>query len=73
LDDGVVIGQEAVGEESLLEVEPDAFDRIDLGRIGRQRHDEIARAVPASLVEHHGGVLVVADRRGEAVEEYTSA
>ena len=76
VDDGVVIGVQTVGEEALLEVEPDALDRIELGRVGRQRHerdtvrhDERVRCVPAGLIEHHHRVLVVSNRGCEAIEE----
>lgn len=65
-----------MGEEALLEVEPYALDRVELGRVGRQRYQrdvgrysKSARAVPAGLIEHHRNVLVITDRRGEAIEE----
>ena len=76
LDDGLVVGVQAVGEEALLEVEPHALDRVELGRVGRQRlqrdvvgYAQIARAVPAGAIEHHDHVVVFADGGGEAVEE----
>ena len=63
-------------EEALLQVEPHALDRVELGRVGRQgherdlaRHPERARAVPAGLIEHHDHVLVGGDCRREAIEE----
>ena len=75
-DDGLVVGVQAVGEEALLEVEPHALDRVELGRVGRQRlqrdvvgYAQIARAVPAGAIEHHDHVVVFADGGGEAVEE----
>ena len=65
-----------MGQEALLEVEPDALDGVELGRVGRQRHErdvvghgEIVRAVPSGLVEHHGDVLVIGDCGGETIEE----
>lgn len=65
-----------VGEEALLEVEPDALDGIELGRIGRQRHErevgrhtERTRVMPTGLVEDHDRVFVLADCRSEVVEE----
>jgi hypothetical protein len=66
-----------MGEEALLEVEPHALDRVQFGRVGRQRHrrDVVGNAqraggVPAGLIEHHRDVLVIADGRSEAVEEH---
>lgn len=66
-----------MGEEALFEVEPHALDGVQLGRVGRQRHqrDVVGNAqgtgtVPAGLVEQHGDVLVIADGRSEAVEEH---
>ena len=66
-----------MGEEALLEVEPHALDRVQLGRVGRQRHQRDigwhgagALVVPAGLIEHHRDVLVIADGRSEAVEEH---
>jgi hypothetical protein len=66
-----------MGEEALFEVEPHALDRVQLGRVGRQRHQRYvvgsaqrAGAVPAGLIEHHRDVLVIADGGSEAVEEH---
>ena len=63
-------------EEALLQVEPYALDRVQLRRVGRQRHErdvvrhnERARAMPAGLVEHQGDVLIFRDRLCEAIEE----
>jgi hypothetical protein len=65
-----------VGQEALFQVQPDALDRIEFGRVGRQRDQrdvagnaQRARAVPARLIEYHGHVLVLADGRREAVQE----
>ena len=73
----VVVGEQPMGEEALLEVEPHALDRVQLGRVGRQRHQrdvvgnaQRAGGVPAGLIEHHRDVLVIADGRSEAVEEH---
>jgi hypothetical protein len=66
-----------MGEGALFEVEPHSLDRVQLGRVGRQRHqrDVVGNAqgtgaVPAGLIEHHRDVLVIADGRSEAVEEH---
>ena len=66
-----------MGEEPLFEVEPQSLDRVQLGRVGRQRHQcdvvgnaQRAGTVPAGLIEHHRDVLVIADGRSEAVEEH---
>jgi hypothetical protein len=66
-----------MGQKALFEVEPHALDRVQLGRVGRQRHqrDVVGNAqrtgtVPAGLIEHHRDVLIIADGRGETVEEH---
>ena len=66
-----------MGEEALFEVEPHALDRVQLGRVGRQRHQrdvvgnaQRAGGVPAGSIEHHRDVLVIADGRGKAFEEH---
>lgn len=65
-----------MGEEALLEVKPDAFDRVQFGRVGRQvdeadvgRDGEPAGDVPAGLVEHQNGMDPCGQARGEGVEE----
>ncbi len=65
-----------MGEEALFEVEPHALDRVQLGRVGRQRqqrdvvgHRQVVSDVPSGLIGEHGHVLVVGDRGGEAIEE----
>ena len=63
-------------EEALLEIKPDALDRIQFGRVGRQRNErdvgrncKRVRAMPARLIEHHHGMLILSKRLGKAVEE----
>ena len=65
-----------MGEEALFEVEPHALDRVQLGRVGRQRHerdvvwrDEGTRAMPAGPIEHHDDVLIGGDGCREAIEK----
>ena len=65
-----------MGEEAFLEMEPYSLYRVQLGRVGRQRHQrnvdrhsKSACAVPAGLIEHHRDMLVVGKRRGKSVEE----
>ena len=67
-------------QEALLEIEPDALDRIELGPIGRQRHErdilghtQRLAAVPSRAVENERDVLVVSDRLGEGVEKHLHA
>ena len=76
LDDGVVVVEEAVGEMPLAQIQPQPFDGIELGRVGRQWHQgnvvghaQGVGAVPAGLIEHHHGVLVFGEAGGEAVEK----
>jgi hypothetical protein len=71
---------EAQRKEALFQIEPHAFDRIELGAIGRQRHQrDVARhierlaAVPTGPVYNKRDVLVLCDRRGESVEEHLHA
>src|SRR5205814_2368659 len=61
--DDVVIGlEDAVGEPVVADELPDVFDRVELGRLRRQRHKgdivgdvELGRKVPAGLTaEQHG-------------------
>ncbi len=66
IDDRLVVVEQAVREVALLEVEPDALDRVELGRVGRQRHEdhvvgdaELLRPMPARLVGVHDGDLVL--------------
>ena len=63
-------------EEALLEIQPDALDRVQFGRVGGQRnqcdvgrYDEGSRAMPARLIKDHHGVFVMSDRFRELVEE----
>ena len=65
-----------MGEEALFEVVPHPLDRVELGRVGRQRHERDAcrhpqrtRTMPSGLVEDQDDVLVLADRCGELIEE----
>ena len=61
----------------MLEIEPDALDRIELGTIGRLRHErdilghtQLGAAVPSSAVENERDVLVRSDHLGERVEKH---
>ena len=65
-----------MGEEALLKIEPEALDRVQLGRVGWQRnqrdvgrHGKLVRAMPARLVEDHDRMLVLSDGFREVVEE----
>ena len=61
---------------SFAQVEPDPLDRVQLRRVGRQRHErdagrdrECSRAVPAGPALNHDGLLVRGERFGEAIQE----
>jgi len=76
----IVVIVKAQRKEALFQIEPHAFDRIELGAIGRQRnqrdvarHKERLAAVPAGPVYNKRDVLVLSDRRGEGVEEHLHA
>ena len=76
IDDGVVVGPEAMGEKAFLQVEPEALDSVQLWRVGRQEcggdvlgHDQVARAVPAGAVHNQQGVRAGGDLAAELVEE----
>ena len=65
-----------MGEEAFLEIEPDALDRVQFGRIGWQRdqgdvgrNGEGVGPMPTRLIEDHRHVLVPSDGFREAVEE----
>ena len=54
-----------MGKVSLAQVKPEPLDRVELRRVGRQRHqgeivgdDQGAGAMPARLVEHEHGMSV---------------
>ncbi len=76
VDDGVVIVEQPVRKEALAQIQPDALDRVQLGRVRWQRHQrdvagDLQRtgAVPSGLVQHHHGVLVSPALGGEALQE----
>jgi hypothetical protein len=76
IDDGVVVIEQAEREETLLEIEPQALDRIEFGAAGRQRqqrdvvgHRQVVGDVPSGLIGEHGHVLVIRDRLREPIEE----
>jgi hypothetical protein len=76
VDDGVLIRERAQAQEALSEMEPKAFDRIELGAGGRRRDQgDVVRdlkgvgATPAGLVERHDGALVFRRGFGELGEE----
>ena len=62
--DEVVVGfEDAVREPVVAHELPDVFDRVELGAFRRQRqygdvgrHDELARQVPAGLIDQEHGV-----------------
>lgn len=72
LDDLVVVVEDPVAEVALAQVEPDAPDRVQPGRAGRQRdecdvpwHLEVVRVVPAGAIENEGGMPVLRPGGGE--------
>ena len=72
----IVVVEQPQRQEALLQVKPDALDRIEFGRVCRQRHqpDGVGHAksfaaVPAGTIEHDGDVLVISDRPGEGFEK----
>jgi hypothetical protein len=76
VDDLGIAGKDAVSEVAVLEVEPEPFDWVELGRIGRQedqgdvgRDDEAARDMPSRLVHQYDGVGAGRDGLGEFGEE----
>ncbi|MFO7856484.1 MAG: hypothetical protein R6V44_14960 [Paracoccaceae bacterium] len=76
VDDGVEVGEDAQAEEALAQPELDALHEVELRRTGRRPDERDVRrdaqglgAVPARAVEDHDGVLVLADRPGDGVEE----
>ena len=68
---------QSMRQEALSQVEPDALDRVQLGRVGRQlhqgdvvRHLQGASDVPAGTVEHQHRVDVRRELPGEATQEH---
>ena len=76
VDDGVVVIEQPEREEALAQIQPDALDRVQVGHVGRQRHQrdvagdpQRTGAMPSGLVQHHHGVLAVLALGGEAFQE----
>jgi hypothetical protein len=76
IEDSVVVWKDAQREEAFAQVEPDAVDRVEFGRIGRQRHEadgaghpQRLGAVPAGLVDNEHGVDVGREPVSRAVAE----
>ena len=71
--DDVVVGLEhAVGERVVADELPDVFDRVELGRLRRQRHQgdivgdvELGRKVPAGLIEQQNSMGSRRHRSGD--------
>ena len=71
--DDVVIGlEDAVGEPVVADELPDVFDRVELGRLRRQRHQgdivgdvELGRKVPAGLIEQQNSMGSRRHRSGD--------
>src|SRR5690606_39824846 len=73
---GLVVVEQAQRKEALLQVEPDALDGVELGRVRRQRHEGDARwhteglaAVPPRAVQHQRDVLVIGNGLCERIEK----
>jgi hypothetical protein len=67
-------------EEALTHIEPDPLDRVELGRVGRQRqqrdivrHGEPVRDVPAGLIQDEHGVGIGLELPGEVLQEHSHA
>ena len=63
-------------EEAFLEIEPDALHRVQFGRVGWQRNErdvgwnrKRVSAMPARLIKHHHGMVILGKHLGKAVEE----
>ena len=63
LKDVVVGPEDTIGEPVVAHELPDIFDRVEFGRLGRQRHQgdvvgdvELVGKVPAGLIEQQNGV-----------------
>ena len=75
VEDVVAGAEDAVGEPVLPHELPDVFDRVELGRLGRQRQQgdvvgdvELVGHVPAGLIEHDQGVGAWLDGERDLVE-----
>lgn len=76
IDNGGVAVEQAVREEAFAQVEPDPLDGVQLGCVGGERHEsdiaghtEVARTVPARLVQDEDGVHIGSEGGREAIEE----
>lgn len=76
VDDRFLILEHTKAQEALSEIEPEPFDRIEFGAVGRQRDQgdvvwdlEGIGAMPAGLVDDHDGMLVFGQGLGELGEE----
>ena len=76
IDDCLGVIEHAKRKESFSQVEPDALDRVEFGRIGRELHEgDVGRQViardlmPARAVHDHDGMGVLGQLVGEMVEE----
>jgi hypothetical protein len=63
LEDVLVGAEDAIGEPVVADELPDVFDRIEFGRLWRQRHQgnvgrnvEHVGEVPSGLIEQHNGM-----------------
>ena len=72
IEDVVVGAEDAIGEPVVADQLPDVFDRVELGRFGRQRDQgdvegdiELVGEVPAGLVEQQHGMGSRRHRSGD--------
>jgi len=75
VDDIVVVGEDAVAEPVVADELPDVIDRIQLGRLWRQKHErdvfghvELVGDMSAGLVEDEYGVSARIDGGGDFAE-----
>ena len=61
---------------TFAQIEPKSFDRIQFGRVGWQwhqrdvvRHAQMMGAMPAGLVEHHDGMLIIGKLKADPAEK----
>lgn len=71
IDDILVGLEDTVGEPVIPHKLPDVFDRVQLGRFGRQwqdgdvfRNDKTVGHVPSGLIHDEDGVAIVRDAAG---------
>jgi hypothetical protein len=76
VDDAVIVCEHPVGEETFSEEQPDPFNRVEFGAVGRKRnrrdvggHNKVFGAMPSGLVHDEQDMDIGSAAGGEIFEE----